>query len=124
MLEDEMMNKERRSDQRGRLRVDLELESILTFRGVTSDVAPGGMRVLVAEELPVGSLVDVGFNLPTKHIEAQAEVSWVVERRQERQPYWEMGIEFLDLDEDNRRAIASYVAAVVVGSGTFRGGDP
>lgn len=74
--------------------------------GRVENISVGGMLVLTRETFEAGSEVVVRFNLPDGgHVEAAARVMHT-------KPGAQMGIQFLNLTEEDRRAIAGFVHQV------------
>jgi len=77
-----------------------------TCLGRVENISVGGMLVLTRDTFEAGSEVVVRFNLPTGgHVEAAARVMHT-------KPGEQMGVEFIDLKEEERRAIAGFVQEV------------
>jgi hypothetical protein len=77
-----------------------------TCLGRVENISVGGMLVLTRDTFEAGSEVVVRFNLPGGgHVEATARVMHT-------KPGAQMGLQFLGLKEEERRAIAGYVQEV------------
>lgn len=94
---------ERRAEERVRLRVSVDMESVSSFLGLTKDVSLAGICVVADEQLPVDSLVDLEFQIPPgiHPIEAVGEIRWSRAIDPE-QPLFTYGIEFLRLSDADR----------------------
>ena len=101
---------ERRAHQRVRLRVTVEIDSVTNFFGFSTDLSVAGIRVVADEELPVGSLVDLEFQIPRGEpsVDALGEIQWKRHLDLE-QTVFAYGIEFLDLAEADERRLADLV---------------
>lgn len=101
---------ERRAHQRVRLRVAVEIDSVTSFFGFSTDLSVAGIRVIADEELPEGSLVDLEFWIPPGEapVDAMGEIQWKRSLGAE-QTSFAYGIEFLDLAEADERRIADLV---------------
>lgn len=74
--------------------------------GRCDNISVGGMLILTRDTFEAGSEVVVRFNLPGgAHVEATARVMHT-------KPGVQMGVQFVDLKEENRRAIAGFVQEV------------
>jgi uncharacterized protein (TIGR02266 family) len=104
---------ERRHAQRARLCTEISLGSDSNlFTGFTNDVSAGGVFVATLELMPIGTHVDVAFNLPGgQHIEGRGEVRWLREH-DDRNPeaFPGMGIQFVDLPLTAVGAIQQFAA--------------
>lgn len=101
---------ERRANRRVRLRVAVELESVTSFFGFSTDVSLDGICVVADEELPIDSLVDLEFQIPPEgpQVEALGEVRW--KRSTNTDPsVFVYGIEFLSLPERHQEALDELV---------------
>ena len=89
----------------------------MKFSCHSSDISEAGMRVNVPKNPPVGSKVLVMFDIPNhqpKRLAIRGVIAWASElTRPElklgRSYLYEAGIKFIDLNEDDREAIRSYV---------------
>jgi uncharacterized protein (TIGR02266 family) len=74
--------------------------------GLSSDLSTGGLFVATYHLIPVGSAVNLAFDLPQgRRIEARGEVRWVRERRERSERNEEgarpgLGIAFTELSDD------------------------
>jgi uncharacterized protein (TIGR02266 family) len=88
---------ERRGQRRARVDVRVGLETHDNFySGFARDLSDGGLFVATFDTLPVGSAVDVGFELPDgTRVEARARVRWVRELTEATGDAWPgMGLAF------------------------------
>ncbi len=94
----------------------LSIESINKFKiDYTTDMSIGGLLIQTEEPYDKGTKLDIRFRIPgaIKLIEVKGEVVWShkyipgTEPTQESLPG--MGIRFLELDEQSRLYITSYV---------------
>ncbi len=78
------------------------------YRAISEDVSPSGIKILVKSELETGTLVDLQFTLPDdeKNVSAQARVVW--SRKREEQ-FYEVGLEFVKIDDIYVGRIAAYI---------------
>jgi type IV pilus assembly protein PilZ len=95
-------------------RVDFELTSEDTFLfEYTSNVSRGGIFLSTRNPLPVGAVLTVKFALPeagSRLIAVRGRVIWINEYKPGgRNLNPGMGIEFIDLSEENKEAISRLV---------------
>lgn len=77
-----------------------------TSLGRVENISVGGMLILSRDTFEPGSEVVVRFNLPGgQHVDARARVAHA-------KPSAQMGIQFLQISEESRRAIADFVQEV------------
>ncbi len=86
--------------------VSVELDSPrVTFRGKRFDLGARGAFINVVAGLPPGSLIEIDFELPTKErVKATASIRYVL-------PGLGMGVEFVEIDEEEARAIESFISS-------------
>jgi uncharacterized protein (TIGR02266 family) len=105
---------ERRVGRRSRLdcRVGFETHDNF-FTGFARDLSDGGLFVATFDTLPVGSALDVGFDLPDgTHIEARARVRWVRDLVEGTADAWPgIGLCFEDLPPEAAAAIERFMSA-------------
>ncbi len=105
---------ERRVGRRARLDCQVGFETQDNFfSGFARDLSDGGLFVATFDTLPVGSALDVGFDLPDgTHVEARARVRWVRELVEATSDAWPgMGLCFEDLPADAATAIERFMSA-------------
>jgi uncharacterized protein (TIGR02266 family) len=100
---------ERRVASRVRLEADVSLYSATTFwAGVAEDLSEGGLFVATYQLEPIGTAMDLRFELPTgQAIAVRGVVRWVREVMDEGMPG--MGIQFHDLTAHDLAVIKSFV---------------
>lgn len=109
---------EQRKTERALLIIQVEFKAAGDYTlGHLQDISEGGLLVLTPETVASGSEVIVRLNLPPYtpgvFIESQGLVVRV-------QPARSMGIEFLQLNEQQQQAIARYVRQTIEGEGAPR----
>lgn len=94
----------------------LSIEGANKFKiDYTSDMSVGGFLIQTESPLKKGLMLDIRFRLPgaIKLIEAKGEVIWSHEYLPGTEPTQDalpgMGIKFLELDEQSRNYLISYV---------------
>jgi c-di-GMP-binding flagellar brake protein YcgR len=104
------MADEKRADDSVRLRkfIDVVVEDKLSFtlfRGAIADISATGMRVISDQYLPKGTRYTFTMKR-APHLVARGEVRWV--RALERDTF-QVGVRFVDMPEDDRRRLQSYL---------------
>ncbi|MGB9736284.1 MAG: TIGR02266 family protein [bacterium] len=94
----------------------LSIEGTNNFKiDYTTDMSMGGILIQTQTPLKKGTRLDIRFRLPgaIKLIEAKGEVVWSHEYKPGTPPTQEnlpgMGIKFLELDEQSKRYLSSYI---------------
>lgn len=100
---------ERRVAERVRLEADVSLYSATTFwAGVAEDLSEGGLFVATYQLEPIGTAMDLRFELPTgQAIAVRGVVRWVREVMDEGMPG--MGIQFHELSTRDLAVIQTFV---------------
>lgn len=92
--------------------------------GCCTDISSGGLRVECPDRFESGDKVSVKIHIPSlnkyhpgflkvfesdtgQYLQAIAEIMWVEEREDE--PGYALGIRFLDVDEDDWRALSNLI---------------
>jgi CheY-like chemotaxis protein len=102
-----MLKRERRQSTRVAVQapVSLEVGGATSVEGILLDLSIGGMDVLVAKPMAIGTLVHVTFELPEgAGIESDTEVAWSTTNGQ-------TGLRFLDLDPRMSEVMGTWLAA-------------
>jgi CheY-like chemotaxis protein len=102
-----MLKRERRQSTRVAVQapVSLEVGGATSVEGILLDLSIGGMDVLVAKPMAIGTLVHVTFELPEGGgIESDTEVAWSTANGQ-------TGLRFLDLDPRMSEVMGAWLAA-------------
>lgn len=85
----------------------------------TENIAEGGVRVILEEELEVNSMVDLEIYISKMPIVGRGRVAWVVP---EKNPItgeallYDTGIEFFGISDEDRLVIKNIVDAIVEGN--------
>lgn len=95
------------------LRIEITRDGLATRFDYAINLSPGGLCLQTRSPAPLGTRVELGFQLfpHDKPVRANAEVVWCV-REAERGPgmrFFEMGLRFLDLDPVDVEAIEEFV---------------
>jgi uncharacterized protein (TIGR02266 family) len=88
--------------------IGLETESHF-FSGLSGDVSEGGVFVQTYREIPVGSEVELEFELPTGHVATHGKVRWHRTKSDSAPPG--VGIAFEELPDDARSIIHEFCEA-------------
>jgi len=111
-----------------RLNVDVDVEyAILTTLSPedkdsqsttqTKNISAGGICIIVYEDLPVGSLLHLKIFLPDSFeaIEAKGKIVWKSEMfmSSDLRSRYEVGVEFVEINEEDRDRIYKYVLKFV-----------
>lgn len=104
---------ERRAFPRVRLETEVTLQSDSNFySGFAEDVSSGGLFVATHKYQPVGSTVDVSFQLGNRVVEATGMVRWIREIDDKNPDVLPgMGIQFTSVPVDAQRDILQFVKA-------------
>lgn len=77
------------------------------------DISGGGMKLMVEEEIPLGSWLEINLTLPTKDgfqtLCLIGEVIWCQKVGKDKKKRFLVGIAYLDISETLRRKIVRYV---------------
>lgn len=79
------------------------------------NVSAGGVFIDTVYPFPVGSLIELDFNLPGEknQVHAKGVVRWTVLQGEARG----MGVEFLEVSTESRAAIQQFIQNIVLGHG-------
>ncbi len=101
---------DRREHQRLAVAVDVSLHTEHNFyMGLTENLSEGGLFIATYDDIPVGTRLEMSINLlglPT--IEMPGEVRWLREYTEDVAPG--IGVRFLDMSENDKQAIKSFMA--------------
>lgn len=102
---------ERRTAERAELRADVSLYSETNFwSGFTEDLSEGGLFVATYELLPIGTRMELVFELPSgAEVRTSAEVRWHRAARQGSDTMPGMGFSFLNLSQSDLATIRAFV---------------
>ncbi len=104
---------EQRSHQRYRCRVALGWTSKSSFyTGLCHDISVGGLFIATYQLLPTGTAMEVEIRLPDEEglIRVAGEVRWTRPDSPRRECPIGMGVQFVDLEEEDRRRIERFIA--------------
>jgi len=75
----------------------------------TENIGAGGIRVIINEKIDIASMVGLEIYLNDELIACGGKIVWVVEVGKN----FDTGIEFHQIDEEDRRVIDNFVRAIV-----------
>lgn len=108
----------RRSEERAkaRARIRISFKGVKDFLKVySSNIGGGGLFIKTTKTLPVGTLLDLEFNLPESNqiIRTKSNVTWTrsEDESTEKAPPG-IGTEFIDMDPEDKRFLNNYVASL------------
>ncbi|PIU67150.1 MAG: hypothetical protein COS84_04990 [Armatimonadetes bacterium CG07_land_8_20_14_0_80_40_9] len=82
-------------------------------KGVRKDIGGGGIRLICDEEMPVGTTLELKFDLPDvsrpTSIVVLGEVVWGQRTEEEGKPKYACGVAYVNIDEGERSKIIKYV---------------
>lgn len=89
-----------------------EKESVASVLAAIRDIGGGGICLRTEECLPVSCVIEVRINFPNiaTSIFALARVVWVKQRNKSRR--YEIGAQFINIDEEVRKTIEDQVRSV------------
>jgi uncharacterized protein (TIGR02266 family) len=101
-------------ERRQHERFDIAVEITLTsehqlFTALTGDISRGGVFVSTYRDVPLGSAVEMQFNLPTGTARARGIVRWMRAASGETRPG--IGITFQDLQTEDRAVLEEFCKA-------------
>ena len=103
----------RRSEERVRAKIKLSFNKVHDFfRAYIGDLASGGLFIKTTKGLPVGTILDLEFNLPKtkKVIYTTGRVAWArsQDMSTEKMPPG-MGVEFIDMNPEDKKLLEKYL---------------
>ncbi|MBD3245703.1 MAG: hypothetical protein GF333_01690 [Candidatus Omnitrophica bacterium] len=81
----------------------------LTF---VRDISGGGLLFFSREDIPVGSVVELAVNFPASPLPIEGVAKVIRTRHLKKMGGYEIAVEFLELDEENRERIQRQIACV------------
>lgn len=79
-------------------------------KAIRQNIGVGGVKLILDEKLEVGTLLAIHLDLPSASgpspVFATARVAWVEQEPEDR---FGVGMEFIDIDEEDRKKILDYV---------------
>lgn len=88
-------------------------EAVAYATGATSNISAGGICIILYEEVPVGSVLELNIYLPDGQpiIKAKGRIVWIkpFDVARDQKERFDAGVEFIDLNENDESRIAKYV---------------
>ncbi len=81
----------------------------------TENIGAGGVRVIIDEKLEVSSIVGLEISLDNEQITSQSRIVWAIETENsssQNKPLYDTGIEFYQIDEEDRKIINNFVEVI------------
>ncbi len=110
------INDERRRFKRAKFpcRIYILTAPLHIIKCNTENIGAGGIRVLIDENLPVGSNVGLKLYLLKEPIECKGKVVWLVERNNNKgEAKFDIGIEFHQISQKDRENIDIFVKSLM-----------
>jgi len=103
----------RRSEERVRAKIELSFNKVHDFfMAYIGNLASGGLFIKTTKGLPVGTILDLEFNLPKtkKVIHTTGKVAWARSQdiSTEKMPPG-MGVEFIDMNPEDKKLLEKYL---------------
>lgn len=100
-----------------RLNVPLEVSYVIEGRqeqhrkSISRNISPSGIRFAVGEELPKGTVLELGIKIPTKteSIPLKAKVIWSKKEAGQERDSYDMGLEFIHIPEQSKSDFFQYL---------------
>lgn len=99
---------ERRAGVRLRKNIDVSVEdrlSSMLFRAAIADISESGMRLIADRYLPKGTKYTFSMKNPP-NLSLRGEVRWI---RDFSRDTYQVGIMFIDVDEEDRKRLANFL---------------
>ncbi|MDD5449255.1 MAG: PilZ domain-containing protein [Candidatus Omnitrophica bacterium] len=105
-----------------RLNNALAIEYILpnsdrVYTATTKDISALGIRFTSNDRMQIGSLLEIKLSLPNAEsaIHASGRVAWLKKIGLEDNAPFDIGIEFLKIEEDNKNTFLKYLCDLIYG---------
>jgi uncharacterized protein (TIGR02266 family) len=106
----------RKTGTRAHVELDVDLGTYgRYFLSKLENISTGGAFIRTRQLHPVGTSVRVRFRLPgdEEPIESEGKVIWIYEQPGDEEPNSSgMGVQFTQMEEENRDRIADFVASI------------
>jgi len=113
VLAEKRSSKENRACKRIALQTEVHMGSASNFyTGFTGNISEGGLFVATYSVFPIGTRISLEFSLPDEGpaIAVQGEVRWTSDPTPDGDGHVGLGLQFLDLAEEDRQRIEHFVA--------------
>lgn len=83
----------------------------------TKDISALGLRFTTSEKLQEGSMLEIKVALPNAQsaIHASGRIAWLKKNSLENNAPFDVGIEFLKIEEDNKNTFLKYLCDLIYG---------
>lgn len=105
-----------------RLNMPVEMEYVLPgankiCTAVTNDIAAGGLRFATNEQLQKDLNFEIKLKLPNVQnpVHASGRVAWLKKLTLEDSAPFDVGVEFLKIEEDNKNTFLKYLCDLIYG---------
>jgi Tfp pilus assembly protein PilZ len=105
-----------------RLNIPLEIEYILgdsdkVRKAVTKDISAFGIRFATTDRLETGSNLEVALKIPNvpNPVHASGKIAWSKKASAEGNSPFDVGIEFVKIEEDNKNTFLKYLCDLIYG---------
>lgn len=82
----------------------------------TENIGAGGVRIIIEEKIDISSMVNLSIYLDKEPIRCKGRIVWVVEKKTPFSGnafFYDTGIEFYEINDDDRRLVKTFVDALV-----------
>ncbi len=106
----------RRSEERARAKIRISFRDVKDFfKAYLGNLGSGGLFIKTSKTLPVGTLLDLEFNLPESNqiIHTKSKVAWTrpKDKSTEKTPPG-IGAEFIDIGPEEKRLLNDFLASL------------
>jgi pSer/pThr/pTyr-binding forkhead associated (FHA) protein len=111
---------ERRKSVRVSPRMDVKflvcsLNKLEEFSGTVLDISIDGMRIETEKELSKGTIINAGLSCSTMPVlEVIAQVIWVKSKQKDSKMFYEIGLQFVEMNDATRDALREYLVKCIV----------
>jgi len=105
-----------------RLNSALEIEYIIpqtnkVYNATTKDISASGLKFEAPEKLSDGIILEIKLKIPRAQnaIHANGRVAWSNKTDGENDSGFDVGIEFMKIDEDNKNTFLKYLCDLIYG---------
>lgn len=98
--------------------VQAKKETRLMKTGVTKNISAEGMQLLTEEKLEVGNKLEIKILVPEalNPVHLKGRVLWTKEAPSEKEHSYNSGIEFAEIEEDNKNTFLKFLCDLMYGT--------
>lgn len=99
-------------------KIEVHIPKELSIHSHTENIGEGGVRVIIEKKLDMDSMVDLQIYLGKESIDCKGKIVWVVEKinpLDKEALFFDTGIEFRDINDDDRKLIGNLVEMIISG---------